>query len=108
MTKVNPLRGQARLGNRVLHMTFETWMAFEVESDRKISEHMLDLELGLGCGDLVAWLRAFLQDGASEEEAVALVSAAGYAETILAVRDVVASFFGPLVEGQKKNPPKAA
>lgn len=108
MAKANPMRGQAPLGGRLLHMTFGAWIAFEADSGRKINEHLLDLELGLSCGDLVGWLCAFTEGETTKEEAIELVSTAGFPETLAALRTAVASFFGPLAEEKKENPPKAA
>lgn len=108
MPRANPMRGEAILGDKLIRMNFEAWIAFEEKTGRKLPDHVADLGIGLGAGDLADWIGAFLAEELPRPDVIALISGVGHPEAMAALNKAAESYFGPLAAGDSRNPPKAA
>lgn len=108
MPRPDPLKGEAALGDKLLRMNFRAWRAFEHSSGKKLTLLMAEFGAGLGCDDLVEWVQAFLVDEADTEQVVDLIDKAGHPAAMKVLSELVAAYFGDLVEEVPENPLRAA
>lgn len=106
---VNPMKGEAQLGERMLAYDFGAFCMLEEKAGMKISVLLQELQDGLGFGELRDFVWAGLQKhhgDMSEPEIISFLNDTGFQEAVAAVAKGITSHFGEQ-RAKAKNPPKA-
>lgn len=108
MTKENPLKGEATLGDFTLAYTFGAFCALEEKTGKKMPVLMQMLQDGMGFSELrdFAWAGLQKHHQSSVDEAVTLLDEVGFEPAATAIAKAITSFFGEQ-RAKGKNPPKA-
>ncbi len=105
---VNPIKGEAALGDLTLAFTFGALCALEEKTGKKMPDLMLTVQEGLGFGDIrdFVWAGLLKHHPQSEAEVLTLLDELGYEAAVTAIGAGIMAFFGE-PKAKDKNPPKA-
>lgn len=106
---VNPLKGEAQLGDFTLAYNFGAFCALEEKTGHKMPVLMQMVQDGLGFSELRDFVWAGLQKHhkMDDDQIVALLDDVGFEIAASAIGKGVTSFFGAQREKKGKNPPSA-
>lgn len=111
MSGANPLKGEARIGDKLIRVDFDAVCRLEAATGRTVVELMADLGAGLGATAIRTWVGVLLVDEATSEEIDALLTEggfqAGYERAMAAIVDAVNGFFAPPRKETRVRPRKA-
>ena len=109
MPAPNPLRGEAALGDYTLLVNFNGWCSLEGETGNQVPQLLQGLQEGLSFSELRTWVRVFISEPMSEEEAGEFIQEVGLELTLKALGKAVDGFFSaPAKKATPENPRKAA
>lgn len=107
---VNPMKGEAQLGDYILAFNFGAFIALEEKTGKKMPVLLSMLQDGLGFGELRDFAWTGLQKNHPEmtsDLVTALVDDVGFEVAAAAIGKAATAFFGSQKE-KAGNPPKAA
>ena len=109
MPTANPMKAEAALGEHMLAVTFNGWCSLEGETGNKVPQLLQGLQEGLSFSELRTWVRVFISEPMSEEEAGEFIQEVGLELTLKALGKAVDGFFSaPAKKATPENPRKAA